>query len=81
MVAERRRIIPVLRRFLVTHDAYRSGDRCPLCERGRLYLFRPLVRLRFTGQPLALVTRFELEQLRCGTCGALWAASMPPAAS
>ena len=60
-----------------THDAHRSGDRCPLCERGRLYLFRSLVRLRFTGQPLALVTRFELEQLRCGTCGALWVAPTP----
>jgi len=64
-----------------THDAHRSGDRCPLCERGQLYLFRSLVRLRFTGQPLALVTRFELEQLRCGTCGALWTAPMPPEAS
>ncbi len=62
------------------HEQYRSGDRCPLCERGRLYPFRPLVRLRFTGQPLALVTRFELEQLRCGTCGALWTAPMPPEA-
>ncbi len=62
------------------HEQYRSGDRCPLCERGRLYPFRPLVRLRFTGQPLALVTRFELEQLRCGTCGALWTAAMPPEA-
>ncbi len=64
-----------------TLDGYRSGDWCPLCERGRLYLFRSLVRLRFTGQPLALVTRFELEQLRCGTCGALWTAPMPPEAS
>ena len=60
-----------------THDVYRPGDRCPLCERGQLYLFRSLMRLRFTGQPLALVTRFELEQLRCGTCGALWVAPMP----
>ena len=64
-----------------THDAYRSGDRCTLCERGRLYPFRSLVRLCFTGQPLALVTRFELEQLRCGTCGALWTAPRPPEAS
>jgi hypothetical protein len=64
-----------------TLDGYRSGDWCPLCERGRLYPFRSLVRLRFTGQPLALVTRFELEQLRCGTCGALWTAPMPPEAS
>ncbi len=62
------------------HEQYRSGDRCRLCERGRLYPFRALVRLRFTGQPLALVTRFELEQLRCGTCGTLWTAPMPPEA-
>ena len=59
-------------------DAHQSGQRCPHCERGRLYPSRPLVRLRFTGQSLALVTRFELEQLRCNTCGALWVAPMPP---
>ena len=63
-----------------THDLYRPGDRCPLCERSRLYVFRSLVRLRFTAQPLVLVTRFELEQLRCGACGALWTAPMPPEA-
>ena len=61
------------------HDTYQRGDRCPLCARGRLYRLAPLVRLRFTGQPLALVTRFALERLRCGTCGALWVASMPAA--
>jgi hypothetical protein len=66
--------------IICTHGAYQRGDRCPLCERGRLYSLDPLVRLRFTGQPLALVRRFELERLRCGTCGALWVASMPPRA-
>jgi transposase len=60
------------------HPAHHSGDPCEQCHRGRLYRSRPLVRLRFTGQPLALVTRFELEQLRCGTCGALSVAPMPP---
>ena len=59
------------------HPAHHSGDQCEQCHRGRLYRSRPLVRLRFTGQPLALVTRFELEQLRCGTCGALSVAPMP----
>jgi len=63
------------------HQEHQSGDRCPKCERGRLYPSRPLVRLRFTGQSLALVTRFELEQLRCNTCGALCVAPMPPEAS
>ncbi|MGB5409622.1 MAG: IS66 family transposase [Thiogranum sp.] len=60
------------------HPAHHSGDPCEQCHRGRLYRSRPLVRLQFTGQPLALVTRFELEQLRCGTCGALSVAPMPP---
>jgi hypothetical protein len=39
-----------------------------------------LVRLRFTGQPLALVRRFELEQLRCRLCGYLTSAPVPPEA-
>jgi hypothetical protein len=63
------------------HEEYRSGDRCPKCERGRLYRLPSLVRLRFTGQPLASVTRFELERLRCGTCGFITVASMPSEAS
>jgi hypothetical protein len=62
------------------HDEYRSGDRCPKCERGRLYHLPPLVRLRFTGQPLALVTRYERERLRCGTCDYLTVAPFPPEA-
>ena len=40
------------------HPAHHSGDPCEQCHRGRLYRSRPLVRLQFTGQPLALVTRF-----------------------
>jgi hypothetical protein len=62
------------------HDELAAGDRCPACARGRLYPSRPLVRLRFTGQPLAKVTHYELEQLRCGACGALFVAHMPPEA-
>jgi hypothetical protein len=57
---------------------HQPGEDCPLCAKGRLYEFRSLVRLRFTGQPLAQVTGYELGQLRCNSCGALWVASMPP---
>jgi transposase len=71
---------PGAERVLCTHDHYQAGDRCPECPRGRLHRSRPLVRLRFKGQPLALVTRYELEQLRCGACGALFVAHMPPTA-
>ena len=60
------------------HPEHHSGDRCERCQRGRLYRSRPLVRLRFSAQPLALVTRYELEQLRCNGCGALSVAPMPP---
>ena len=63
------------------HDEYHSGDRCPQCERGWLYPLPSLVRLRFTGQPLALVTRYERERLRCGTCGYLTVAPLPPEAT
>ncbi len=63
------------------HHEHQSGDRCPQCARGRLYGLAPLVRLRFTGQPLALVTHFELQRLRCGTCGFITVASMPPQVS
>ncbi len=61
-------------------QTHHSGTRCPHCGRGRFYHSAPLVRLRFTGQPLALVTRFELERLRCNGCGAWSVASMPPQA-
>jgi transposase len=71
---------PGAERVFCTHDQYQAGDRCPECIRGRLHRSRPLVRLRFTGQPLALVTRYELEQLRCGACAALFVAHLPPAA-
>jgi transposase len=71
---------PGAERVFCPHDQYQAGDRCPQCARGRLHRSRPLVRLRFTGQPLALVTHYELEQLRCGACGALFVAHMPPAA-
>jgi transposase len=71
---------PGAERHFCPHDTLAGGDRCPACMRSQLYRSRPLVRLRFTGQPLAQVTRYELEQLRCGACGALFVAHLPPAA-
>ncbi len=63
------------------HDQLVPGERCPACERGRLYAIEPLVRLRFSGQPLVAVTRYDLERLRCNACGALFVAHLPPAVS
>ena len=71
---------PGAERIFCGHDHYQAGDRCPECVRGRLYPSRPLVRLRFDGQALAKVTHYELEQLRCGACSALFVAHLPPEA-
>lgn len=59
------------------HDHLTPGARCPACDRGRLYAMAPLVRLRFSGQPLVTVTRYDLERLRCSACGALFVAHLP----
>ncbi|MEN8176406.1 MAG: IS66 family transposase, partial [Pseudomonadota bacterium] len=71
---------PGAEQIFCAHGEFHAGERCPECERGRLYPSRPLIRLRFDGQPLAKVTHYALEQLRCGTCGALFAARLPPEA-
>jgi hypothetical protein len=60
------------------HDDLVPGARCPACERGKLYALEPLVRLRFSGQPLVAVTRYDIERLRCSACGALFVAHLPP---
>lgn len=62
------------------HPTQQAGDRCEGCQQGRLYRLSPLVRLRFEGQPLAEVTGYERERLRCSACGAVTVAPMPPAA-
>ena len=59
------------------HGAFHPGDPCPACQRGRFYPMPPLVRLQFTGQPLALVTRYERELLRCASCGYITGAALP----
>ena len=62
------------------HPTQRAGDRCEGCQQGHLYRLPPLVRLRFEGQPLAEVTGYERERLRCSACGAVTVAPMPPEA-
>jgi transposase len=63
------------------HDHLAPAARCPACERGKLYAMQPLVRLRFSGQPLVAVTRYDLERLRCSACGTLFVAHLPSGVS
>lgn len=62
------------------HGHLAPGALCPTCQDGQLYAMLPLVRLRFTGEALASVTRYELERLRCASCGDIFVAHLPPEA-
>jgi hypothetical protein len=50
----------------ISHAELKSGDRCPGCEKGKVYVQsdpKPLVRI--IGQAPLAATVYELERLRC----------------
>jgi transposase len=62
----------------VPHACLRSGDRCPECERGKVYLQRePGVLVRLIGQAPLDATIYQLEKLRCNLCGEIFTAKAP----
>jgi transposase len=72
---------PGAQRVKVPHPKLHAGELCPDCRRGKLHLLhRPGVVIRIVGQAPLAATVFELEKLRCATCGRVFAAPAPPAA-
>lgn len=66
------------RRVRVAHAQFKAGDVCPGCRGGKLYdTMRPATLLHLQAQPLVAGTVFELEKLRCATCGKLYSATAP----
>jgi transposase len=66
------------RKVTVQHAELMSGDRCPDCEKGKVYRQKepkPLVRI--VGQPPLTATVYELERLRCNACGQVFTAQEP----
>lgn len=62
----------------VSHASLKRGDRCPECEKGKLYeLGMPGVLVRVTGQAPLGATVYELEKLRCNLCGEVYTAEAP----
>ena len=62
----------------VQHGHLISGDQCPDCERGKVYLQRdPGLLVRIKGQPPIDATVYELERLRCNLCGRVFTADAP----
>lgn len=62
----------------IAHAELKSGDRCPQCHGGKVYVLRdPKVLVRFVGQAPISVTVYALERLRCHLCGHVFTTPAP----
>jgi transposase len=62
----------------VSHASLKSGDRCPECQRGKVYVQgEPGVLVRLVGRAPIEATVYELEKLRCNLCGEVFTAKAP----
>ncbi len=65
-------------RVHVPHSSLKAGDRCPECDRGKVYPQRePGVLVRLIGRAPVEATVYELEKLRCNLCGEVFTAKAP----
>jgi len=65
-------------RVEVSHASLRQGERCPECQRGKVYPLRdPGLLVRLKGQAPIEATVYVLEKLRCNLCGETFTANAP----
>lgn len=64
----------------VRHPSLQQGQRCPQCQQGSLRQRARGVVLRIQGCPPISATGWNLEKLRCDTCGEVFTAPAPPEA-
>jgi len=60
-----------------SHTTLKPGCRCPACQSGNLRTVDPGVVLRILGHPWLQAYIYELERLRCNTCGKTFTAKLP----
>ena len=66
------------RRIRIVHASLKPGDRCPECQKGKVYEQKePALRIRVVGQAPIAATVYELERLRCNLCGEIFEAAAP----
>jgi transposase len=66
------------RRIKIAHGSLKSGDSCPGCLQGKVYLQKdPGLRIRVVGQAPIAATVYELERLRGNLCGEIFEAEAP----
>jgi hypothetical protein len=69
---------PGAQRVHIPHASLKAGDRCPDCDRGKVYPQRePGVLVRLIGRAPVEATVYELEKLRCNLCGEVFTAKAP----
>jgi transposase len=62
----------------VPHPSLHSGDHCPCCGQGKVYVLEtPGVLVRLVGQAPITGTVYELEKLRCNLCLEVFTAEAP----
>lgn len=65
-------------RVRVAHPQLTAGDRCPECQKGKIYRQHEPARLvRIIGRAPIAATVYELENLRCNLCGEVFTADPP----
>jgi transposase len=65
-------------RVSIPHATLRSGDACPECGAGKAYRQKePATLVRILGQAPLKTTIFEMERMRCNTCGQIFTAAAP----
>jgi transposase len=65
-------------RIEVPHASLHRGDRCPECQRGKVYPLRDAgLLVRMKGQAPIQATVYALEKLRCNLCGETFTADAP----
>ncbi len=61
------------------HPELESGDRCPECDKGRVYDSLPKTLVKVVGQAPLGATVYRLQRLRCRLCDAIFTAPLPAA--
>jgi len=66
------------RKVETQHPRLKSGDRCPECPNGKVYVQKePKSLIRIVGQAPIQATVYNLERLRCNLCGQVFTAEAP----
>lgn len=61
------------------HADLESGDRCPQCDKGRVYDSPPRSIVKVVGQAPLGATVYKLQRLRCRLCDTVFTAPLPAA--